>query len=121
MMLIKKIFLLERKIYFFISTILSALSTFFINYYLSQKLEVVLYGEFSLLFGFLALASSITLFGQALVIGVVFYSDEKNGYKNIEKELNHSYVLMIYAYIGMIFILGAYWYFFDSKYSLSFL
>jgi O-antigen/teichoic acid export membrane protein len=109
----------ERKVYFFLATIVSAFSAFFINYYLSQKLDVLLYGEFSLLFGFFALLSSVIIFGQTVSIGVVFFSDEKNGYKNIVKELNHSYKLMGYAYVSVGFLLYIYWYFFDTKYSFA--
>lgn len=112
-----KIFSEKRKIYFFLATIISSFSTFFINYYLSQKLDISSYGEFSLLFGFFALLSSIIIFGQSVAIGVVFFSDEKKGCKNIIKELNHSYKLMGYAYIGVSLLLYSYWYFFAAKYS----
>ncbi len=110
---------MNRKVYFFLATIISAFSAFFINYYLSQKLDVSSYGEFSLLFGFLAIVSSVTLMGQATALTSVFFSDEKNGYKNIVKELNHSYKLMGYAYISVGFLLYIYWYFFDTKYSFT--
>lgn len=110
---------MNKKFYFFLATIISAFSTFFINYYLSQKLDVSSYGGFSLLFGFLSIVSSVTLMGQATALTSVFFSDEKNGYKNIVKELNHSYKLMGYAYISVGFSLCIYWYFFDTKYSFA--
>lgn len=114
-----KIFSKERKVYFFSATIISAFSAFFINYYLSQKLDVPSYGEFSLLFGFFVLLSSVIIFGQSVAIGVVFFSDEKKGCKNIIKELYYSYKLMGYTYVIVGFLLYIYWYFFDTKYSFT--
>jgi len=110
---------MNRKLYFFMATILSAFSAFFINYFLSQKLDVALYGKFSLLFGFLAIVSSIMLMGQATALTSVFFSDEKNTYKNIVIELKHSYTLIGYAYISVSLLLYIYWYFFDTTYSLN--
>jgi O-antigen/teichoic acid export membrane protein len=112
---------LHRQIYFILSTLIFSFGNFFVNYYLSQKLEVSLYGQFSLIFSTIALIVPFVLLGQATSTSSIYFSDEKKGCNNIAAEINTSYKIMLLAFLVVSVVILSIWKWgFEEQYEFSF-
>lgn len=98
-----------RQLFYFISTILLSFSNFYINYYLSQKLSLEEYGNFSLIYGAISITTSFIMLGQATAITSVYFSDEKKDVRHIHFELISSYQLISFSFLIVSFIILIGW------------
>ena len=104
-----------------LSTILISFGNFFINYHLSQELEVILYGEFSLIFSTIALIVPLILLGQPVSITSIYFSDEKKGCNNVAVEMSISYKIMLFAFLVVSVVTLSIWKWgFEEQYAFSF-
>ena len=112
---------MNRHAFFMLSTILISFGNFFINYHLSQELEVILYGEFSLIFSTIALIVPLILLGQPVSITSIYFSDEKKGCNNVAVEMSISYKIMLFAFLVVSVVTLSIWKWgFEEQYAFSF-
>jgi len=113
--------MISRQAYFALSTILLASGSFFVNYYLSQKMTLAAYGEFSLVYALVVLTIPLVMFGQATSITAAYFSDEKRDCNNISREISTSYKIIAYAFVATSTIaLFIYQVFYRKEYELYF-
>jgi O-antigen/teichoic acid export membrane protein len=112
---------MKRQFYFIFSVIVFSFGSFFVNYYLSQELEVSLYGQFSLVFSTIALIVPLVLLGQATSVTSIYFSDEKKGCNNIAVEMSISYKIMLLAFLAVSVVILSIWKWgFEEQYAFSF-